>query len=308
MNVLVTGGAGFIGSHVVETLIEAGHRVIVVDDLSHGRRENLHPDAIFYEMDIRSPALRAIFKREQPEVVSHHAAQIDVGRSVQDPVFDAETNVLGTLNVLECCRAARTRKIIFISSAAVYGEPQHLPCAEDHPIHPLSPYGASKYTMEVYLRTYRSTYGLETTVLRYGNVYGPRQDPHGEAGVVAIFTNRMLAGETPTINGSGAQARDFVYVEDCARGNLLALTRGDGDVVNLSSGRGISINRLTETLKPLTHYEGTVRYGPEKPGEIFKITLDPARAADALGWQPTVSLEEGLAHTVAFFRDRQDTH
>jgi UDP-glucose 4-epimerase len=306
MNVLVTGGAGFIGSHVVEALIEAGHRVVVVDDLSHGRRENLHPDAVFYEMDIRSPALRAIFEREQPEVVSHHAAQIDVGRSVQDPIFDAETNVLGTLNVLECCRAARTRKIIFISSAAVYGEPQQLPCAEDHPIHPLSPYGASKYTIEVYLRTYRSTYGLETTVLRYGNVYGPRQDPHGEAGVVAIFTQRMLAGGTPTINGSGEQERDFVYVEDCARGNLLALTRGDGDVVNLSTGRGISINRLTETLKALTHYEGTAHYGPEKPGEIFKITLDPARAAEALGWQPTVSLEEGLAHTVAFFRQASD--
>jgi UDP-glucose 4-epimerase len=306
MNVLVTGGAGFIGSHVVETLIEAGHRVVVVDDLSHGRRENLHPDAVFYEMDIRSPALRAIFEREQPEVVSHHAAQIDVGRSVQDPIFDAETNVLGTLNVLECCRAAQTRKIIFISSAAVYGEPQQLPCAEDHPIHPLSPYGASKYTIEVYLRTYRSTYGLETTVLRYGNVYGPRQDPHGEAGVVAIFTQRMLAGETPTINGSGEQERDFVYVEDCARGNLRALTRGDGDVVNLSTGRGISINRLTETLKALTHYAGTAHYGPEKPGEIFKITLDPARAAEALGWQPTVSLEEGLAHTVAFFRQASD--
>ncbi len=304
MNILVTGGAGFIGSHVVETLIEAGHRVVVVDDLSHGRRENLHPDAVFYEMDIRSPALRAIFKREQPEVVSHHAAQIDVGRSVQDPVFDAETNVLGTLNVLECCRAARTRKIIFISSAAVYGEPQHLPCSEAHPIHPLSPYGASKYAIEVYLRTYRSTYELETTVLRYGNVYGPRQDPHGEAGVVAIFTNLMLAGETPTINGSGDQERDFVFVGDCAQANRLALTEGSGGIFNISTGRGTSINRLYETLRPLTGYEGEPRYGPEKPGEIFKMTMDAGRAAETLGWRPHVTLEEGLSRTVAYFRDR----
>ena len=305
MDVLVTGGAGFIGSHVVDRLIQEGNRVIVVDDLSHGRRENLHPDAVFYQVDIRSPELHTIFERERPEVVSHHAAQIDVGRSVQDPVFDAETNVLGTLNVLECCRAHGTRKIIFISSAAIYGEPQRHPCSETHPIHPLSPYGASKYAIEVYLRTYRSTYELETTVLRYGNVYGPRQDPHGEAGVVAIFTNRMLTGKTPTINGSGEQERDFVYVGDCARANQLALTQGSGNVFNISTGEGISINDLFRTLRTLTPYEGPPTYGPEKPGEIFKITLDPTRAAEGLGWQPRVRLEEGLAQTVAFFQERQ---
>jgi UDP-glucose 4-epimerase len=302
MDVLVTGGAGFIGSHVVETLIQEGHRVIVVDNLSHGHRENLHPDAVFYQVDIRSPELQTVFARERPEVVSHHAAQIDVGRSVQDPTYDAETNVLGTLNVLECCRSTGTRKVIFISSAAVYGEPRRLPCDETHPIHPLSPYGASKYAIEVYLRTYRSTYGLETTILRYGNVYGPRQDPHGEAGVVAIFTNLMLAGDAPRINGTGEQERDFVYVGDCARANHLALTRGSGGVFNISTGRGITINQLYETLRDLTPYEGAAQHGPEKPGEIFKITLDANRAAGTLGWQPSVPLEEGLAHTVAFFR------
>jgi UDP-glucose 4-epimerase len=307
MDILVTGGAGFIGSHVVDTLIQEGHRVIVVDDLSHGHRENLHPDVVFYQVDIRSQELQTVFERERPEVVSHHAAQIDVGQSVRDPIYDAETNVLGTLNVLECCRANGTRKVIFISSAAVYGEPRHLPCDEGHPIHPLSPYGASKYAIEVYLRTYRSTYDLDTTVLRYGNVYGPRQDPHGEAGVVAIFANRMLAGKAPRINGTGEQARDFVYVGDCARANRLALTRGAGGVFNISTGRGVTINQLYETLKDLTPYEGSAQYGPEKPGEIFKITLDASRAAETLGWKPSVGLEDGLAQTVAYFRDRQES-
>jgi UDP-glucose 4-epimerase len=303
VRILVTGGAGFIGSHVVDSFIGAGHDVIVVDDLSTGRRSNLKGRATFYQMDVRSPELEELFQRERPDVVSHHAAQVDVRRSVADPLFDADVNVLGSLNLLECCRAHGVGKVIYSSSGgAVYGEPAYLPCDEDHPIQPLAPYGASKYIVERYLYLYREVHGLDYTVLRYGNVYGPRQDPHGEAGVVAIFAGRMLRGATPVVNGSGEQERDFVYVEDCARANLLALERGSGGVFNLGSGVGTSINRVCDLLKAIIGYEGDAVHGPAKPGETFRIFLDAARARDELGWEPTVGLEEGLRRTVAYFR------
>jgi UDP-glucose 4-epimerase len=303
MKALVTGGAGFIGSHVVDAFLEAGHHVAVVDDLSTGRRANLNPAVAFYEIDVRSPALRDVFEQERPDVVSHHAAQVDVRRSVADPVFDAEVNVLGSLNLLDCCREVGVDKVIYISSGgAVYGEPVYLPCDEDHPIQPLCPYGASKYVVEQYLYMYRELHGLDYTVLRYGNVYGPRQDPYGEAGVVAIFAGQMVRGETPTINGSGEQERDFVYVGDCARANLLALERGSGRAYNLGSGEGTSINRIFQLLKEATGYQGGVVHGPAKPGETFRIYLDATRAREELGWQPEVPLRDGLARTAVHFR------
>ncbi|MDO8690820.1 MAG: NAD-dependent epimerase/dehydratase family protein, partial [Dehalococcoidia bacterium] len=215
MKVLVTGGAGFIGSHVVDGLIAQGHRVVVVDNLSTGSRDNLNPQAFFYEVDIRSPQLVEVFAQERPDLVDHHAAQMSVNRSVQNPREDAEINVLGSLNVIECCRNFGVKKVVYISTGgAMYGEPQYLPCDEAHPINPLSPYGVTKHNAEHYLFTYRHLYGLNYTVLRYPNVYGPRQDPLGEAGVVAIFTGKMLEGQQAVINGSGEQERDFVYVAD----------------------------------------------------------------------------------------------
>ena len=309
MRILVTGGAGFIGSHVVDAFIAAGHHVAVADSLITGKRENLNPKATFYEVDIRDAGLLAeVFDREQPEVVDHHAAQVNLRTSVDNPVYDAEVNVLGALNVLEQARLHGTRKIIFISSAAVYGEPAYLPCDENHPIRPRSPYGASKYAIEVYLNVYRATYGLETTVLRYANVYGPRQDPHGEAGVVAIFTDRLLEGgaadAAPVINGNGEQTRDFVYVGDCARANVLALDKGSASVYNVGTGEETSINSLATLLSELANYAGEIDHGPEKAGEVFRITSDCTRANQELGWTATVSLREGLARTVAHFRDK----
>jgi UDP-glucose 4-epimerase len=262
----------------------------------------LNPAATFYEIDVRDPGLCQVFAEERPDVVSHHAAQVDVRRSVADPVFDAEVNVLGSLNLLDSCRQVGVEKVIYISSGgAIYGEPVTLPCDEDHPIQPLCPYGASKYVVEQYLYMYRELYELDYTVLRYGNVYGPRQDPHGEAGVVAIFAGQMVRGETPTINGSGEQERDFVYVGDCARANLLALARGSCRAYNLGTGEGTSINRLFELLKAATDYEGEAVHGPAKAGETFRITLDATRARQELGWQPEVSLREGLERTAEHF-------
>ncbi len=304
MRILVTGGAGFIASHVVDLLIEAGHHVAVVDNLTTGRRANLNPAAIFYEVDIRAPELHAVFDQERPEVVSHHAAQMDVRRSMTEPLFDADNNILGSLNLLECARQSGTRKIIYISSGgAVYGEPEYLPCDEAHPVNPLCPYGASKYIVEKYCYLYRENYGLDYTVLRYPNVYGPRQNPEGEAGVVAIFANRMLRDEIPTINGTGEQERDFVYVGDCARANLLTLERGSGMIYNLASGVGTSINRIWELLREATGCHGEPVHGPAKVGETSRIYLTAARAELELGWRPTVDLAEGLQRTVISLRN-----
>ena len=307
MKILVTGGAGFIGSHVVDAMVEAGHEVVVVDDLSSGRPSNLNPAATFYELDIRSLQLHEVFEREKPEVVNHHAAQIDVRRSVADPHFDAEVNVLGSLKLLELAREFKVRKVIYISSGgAIYGEPDYLPCDEQHPVRPLAPYGASKYAGELYLHMYKEVHGLDYTVLRYANVYGPRQDPHGEAGVVAIFTGQMLAGQPVTINGSGDQVRDFIYVAECARANVQVLTQGSGRVYNLGSGVGTTINEIFANLNSVTHYDRQPVHGPPKPGETFKIYLDSRLAATELNWRPEVSLEAGLERTVEYFRQREN--
>ena len=304
MKILVTGGAGFIGSHVVDAMLANGHDVVVVDDLSTGRQQNLNPAARFYRMDIRDPGLAAVFEHERPEVVDHHAAQMDVRRSVAEPLFDADVNVRGTLNILELARTHGTRKIVYISTGgAVYGEPRYLPCDEDHPIDPICQYGVSKHVVEHYLYVYRHLYGLDYTVLRYPNVYGPRQNPHGEAGVVAIFTGRMLAGKPVTINGTGQQERDFVYVADCARANVLALNKGSGGIYNLGSNQGVSVNLLFSALANIMDYPSQPRMGPAKAGETFKIYLDGRRAQAGLDWSPTVSFEQGLQKTVSYFRD-----
>jgi UDP-glucose 4-epimerase len=304
--VLVTGGAGFIGSHVVDGLIAAGHQVWIVDNQSTGSRRNVNPAATFYEADIRSPELVEIFDAARPEIVDHHAAHAEVRESVDDPVYDADVNVLGSINLFQQCVRTGVRKVIFISSGgAVYGEPQALPCAEDHPIRPLSPYGASKAAVELYLFLYKQTYGLDYTVLRYANVYGPRQDMLAEEGrVMAIFSQLMLAGRQPTINGDGEQQRDFLHVADAVAANLLALERGSGQAYNLGVGRPTSVNQIFGLLKGLTGFAGEAAYGPAKPGEVYRIYLDSSKAGRELGWEPRVGLEEGLRDTVRYFREQ----
>ena len=307
MKILVTGGAGFIGSHVVDAYLGEGYQVVVVDNLSSGNRANVDPAATFYELDIRSPEFQEVLIRERPEVVNHHAAQIDVRRSVADPLYDASINVMGSIALLEGCRKAGVRKVIYSSSGgAMYGEPDYLPCDETHPVRPLSPYGATKHSVEHYLFMYRENFGLSYTVLRYPNVYGPRQDPLGEAGVIAIFTERMLRGEPVTINGSGEQERDFIYVEDCVSANLLALQGGDGREYNLGWGIGITVNQVFHSLKEIIGYPLDAIHGPAKTGETFRIYLDTARIRAELNWTPRVPLEEGLERTVRFFKGSND--
>ena len=304
MKILVTGGAGFIGSHVVDLLIKNGHEVVVVDDLSTGRRSNLNPAATFYQVDIRSPQLAEIFEEEKPQIVDHHAAQMDVRRSVEDPLFDADVNILGSIKLIELARKHNVERFIYISTGgAVYGEPEYLPCDEAHPINPICPYGASKHTVEHYLYMYQELYDLNYVVLRYPNVYGPRQDPHGEAGVVAIFTGQMLGGDPVVINGDGEQERDFVYVGDCARANLLALTTENSNTIfNLGYGKGTTINEIYTNLKNITGYKLSAKHGPEKVGETRRIFLEASKAEKKLDWKPTVGLESGLSETVEYFR------
>lgn len=308
MKILVTGGAGFIGSHVVDLFVSQGYEVVVVDNLSTGRVTNLNPAAKFYQTDIRSPEVAEIVARERPDFISHHAAQIDVRRSVADPLFDAEVNVLGSIRLIEAARQYGVQRFVYISTGgAVYGEPEYLPCDEAHPINPICPYGISKHTVEHYLFLAHYNYGLNYTVLRYPNVYGPRQDPHGEAGVVAIFCGRMLRQEPVTIYGDGLQERDFLYVGDCARANLLAVQQAQDGIYNLGTGRGANINELFDILREITHYPLRPGYGPAKVGETYKIYLQAAKAARDLGWQPTLSLSEGLSQTVAYFQTHELT-
>jgi UDP-glucose 4-epimerase len=303
MKVLVTGGAGFIGSHVVDLLLEAGHEVVVVDNFVTGRKRNLNPKAKFYQVDIRSPELEQVFEAERPEVVDHHAAQMDVRRSVADPIYDADINVLGGLRVLNAAVKYGVRKVIHISSGgAVYGEPVYLPCDEKHPVQPLCPYGATKYMLELYLYMYQQTYGLDYSIIRYPNVYGPRQDPAGEAGVVAIFTGQMLKNQPVTIYGSGEQVRDYVFVKDCARANLMLLENGSGSVYNLGFGIGTTVNQVFTELKAATGYPLEAQYAPARAGETFQIYLDASRAKQELGWEPVFPLREGLRQTVEYFR------
>ena len=304
MKVLVTGGAGFIGSHVVDTFLAAGHSVAVVDDLSTGKQSNLDARARFHLADIRdADALAKIFDAEQPEAISHQAAKANVRESMEKPVLYADVNVLGSLNLLEQARHRGIKRFIYASTGgAVYGEPQFLPVTEDHPINPLDPYGASKHHVEHYLNLYHQNFKLPYSILRYPNVYGPRQDPFGEAGVVAIFCRMMLRGEQPTINGSGKQERDFVYVGDIARANLLALEGEHDGIYNIGSGRGTDINTLFGKLSEIVLFAAEPKYGPAKLGEVFKIYIDASKASRDFGWEPKATFEEGLKETVEYFR------
>ncbi len=305
MKILVTGGAGFIGSHVTDRYIAAGHRVVVVDNLTTGKMANLNPQARFYRVDIRDPEMDKILADEKPEVVNHHAAQIDVRKSVQDPVFDANVNILGMLNLLEGTIRHGVGRFIFASSGgAMYGDqPEKAPSAdEDTPLRPVSPYGVAKATGEFYLHYYRMVHGLEYVALRYGNVYGPRQDPFGEAGVVAIFAQKLLRNGQPIINGDGLQTRDYVYVEDIAAANLLALQPQASGPFNIGTGLERDVNELFQGLLQITGRSAPEVHGPAKAGEQRRSVLNCARVQAKLGWEVRVPFEEGLRRTVDYFK------
>lgn len=304
MRILVTGGAGFIGSNVLDRFLALGHDVAALDNLSTGRAENLDPRVRFYEVDLNDrSAVDAALKDFRPEVVDHHAAQIDVRHSVEQPVLDATTNILGGIGVLEACVRNGVRKLIYASTGgALYGEGRQLPATEEHPAHPESPYGVSKFALEHYVYCFRLLHQLDATVLRYPNVYGPRQNPHGEAGVNAIFIGLMCDGKAPTIFGDGEQVRDYVYVDDVVSANELALIKGSGETVNLGWGKGVSVNDIVRHLKVILAFEGDAIYGPARAGEVQRIYLDATRAKEVLGWTPRVPFEEGLKRTVAWYQ------
>jgi UDP-glucose 4-epimerase len=306
MKVLLTGGAGFIGSHVADALLAAGHEVAIVDDLSSGALANIPSGARLYLMNIGAPELEKVFQIEKPDIVDHHAAQISVPVSARDPMRDARSNALGLLNVLECCRASKVRKVIFISSGgAIYGEAEVEKIPEDHPAVPMSPYAIHKQLGEAYLRFYNAAHGLAFTTLRYANVYGPRQNPEGEAGVVAIFVSKLLRGEVPVINAYAedpdGMSRDYVYVEDVARANILALDRAEGEAVNIATSRPVKTRELLAAISRIMGRELRFTRADARPGDLRRSCLDNARAARVLGWKPSHDLAAGLEKTVAFF-------
>lgn len=307
MRILVTGGAGFIASQVSDRFLELGHQVSIVDNLATGKRGNLPSSAAFYEVDVRDPTLDAVFAEVRPEVVCHHAAQLDVRRSVTDPIYDAQVNILGTLNLLECCRRHGTRKVIYAGTGgAMFGEADYLPVDETHPVMPISPYGVSKHTVEHYLYTYQVNAGLDFTVLRYPNVYGPRQDPHGEAGVIAIFALQLLSGVRPTIFGDGTKTRDYCYVADIVAANALALDAGGGGLYNLGRGIEVSDQEVFDTVRAAVGVDIEPEYARVRPGEVEHIALDASRARQELGWKWTVDLADGVARAVAFYREQRE--
>jgi UDP-glucose 4-epimerase len=312
MRVMVTGGAGFIGSTLCDRLLAEGHEVDVVDDLSSGSLANL-ADArskpsrrfMFHRLDIRSTGLVELITTRRPEVVLHLGAQMDVRVSVAKPLFDAEVNILGSLNVCQGALAAGARKVVFAGSGGtLYGEPQELPVREGHSQHPLSPYGVSKKAVGDYLHYYREIQGLDSTVLALANVYGPRQDPHGEAGVVAIFAGKLLARDRATVFGDGSQTRDFVFVDDVVDAFVRAMDKGSGLTINIGTGVETSVQRLYDTMARLADFAEPPKYGDARTGELDRSALDPGRAAAHLGWEPRTDLETGLGRTLAWFRDR----
>ncbi|MFI5351761.1 MAG: NAD-dependent epimerase/dehydratase family protein [Candidatus Binatales bacterium] len=305
MKILVTGGAGFIGSHTTDALVAAGHSVAVLDNLSAGKREQVNPAARFYQIDLReAERVREVVAKEKPEALFHLAAQMDVRRSVADPVYDAQVNLVGMLNLMEAARVNGLRRVVFSSTGgAIYGEQEAYPCDEDHPTRPVSPYGVAKLATERYLFFYKVQYGIDYLAVRYANVYGPRQDPHGEAGVVAIFCGRILEGKPVTIFGTGEQTRDYVFVADVVQANLAALNAPVTGAVNIGTGLETSVNRLFKELAG-SSYELKPLYAPGRPGEQQRSVISPARAARELNWHPKVTLADGLSRTLAFFKDR----
>jgi len=310
VKILVTGGAGFIASHLVDRLIAEGHRVVVVDNLSAGRRENVNPKALFYEVDICDAAsLEEVFRKETPEVVDHHAAHVNVRKSVEMPAYDANINILGSLNLCELSKKYRVKKFVYISTGgAVYGEPKVLPVNETCPIEPLSQYGVSKHTVEHYLSIFYKLYGLNFTILRYPNVYGPRQSPHGEAGVVAIFSELILQNIRPTIFGDGSKTRDYLYVDDIINANTIVLNNlGIGEIYNLGWGREISDLEVFHTVRRALSSDIEPIFSKKRPGEIDHISLDSSKATKELKWKPEVSFEEGIKRAVQYYKNLRKT-
>lgn len=304
MKILVTGGAGFIGSNVVDAYIEAGHEVAILDNLSTGKKENLNSKAKFFEADLRDKNLSSVIAEFSPDIINHHAAQIDVRKSVTDPVYNAEVNDIGALNLLEAAVSNNVKKFVFASTGgAIYGEVEKKGGADEkHPQEPISPYAITKRTTELYLHAYHVNRGLKYTVLRYGNVYGPRQDPLGEAGVIAIFCGRMLEGKECTIYGDGKQLRDYVYVGDVAQANLLALDKGDNQIFNIGTGKGTSVNDLYLTLKELLKFGKDAKYAPARAGELFRSVLSAKKIKRELGWKAKNSIKKGLKQTLKWYK------
>jgi len=305
LKVLITGGAGFIGSNVADGLLEKSYEVIIIDDLSNGKKENIPEQAKFYKCDIRDKKIHSILKSEKPDIVIHNAAQLSVRISVENPLMDADINIIGGLNVINACNAYNVKKIIFASSGGtVYGEQKYFPADEKHPTNPISPYGVAKLATENYLYYFYKTYGLKYISLRYGNIYGPRQDPYGEAGVVAIFSSKILKGKNPTINGDGLQTRDYVYVGDAVSANLKAIESNFVGPLNIGTAKETNVVELFKILKEVSGKDDIEEvHGPPKEGEQRRCQLSYELAKKVLGWQPEVSIEEGLKLTYNWFKN-----
>lgn len=302
MKILVTGGAGFIASQVADALIDEGHRVFIVDDLSTGFEKNINAKATFIKANICDLDLSRLFEKEKFDLINHHAAQMDVRRSVGDPIFDANINILGTINLLKNTVNTGVKKFMFASTGgAVYGEQKYFPADEEHPSNPLSPYGISKLAVEKYLYFYKTQYDLNYTILRYANIYGPRQNPFGEAGVVAIFSSKLLKGEQPVINGTGKQTRDYVFVGDVVKANLLTLNDNESEIYNIGTGTETDVNQLFALLNKITGKQKEEKHGPAAPGEQMRSVITSDKIFKKFNWRPSTSLEEGLKKTVEYF-------
>ena len=302
MKIVVTGGAGFIASHIVDAYLHQGHEVHVIDDFSTGRRLNLNPTALLHEFNVADAGAAKVIEKIKPDVLNHHAAQMDVRHSVEDPLFDARVNILGFLNLLEACKKAGTDRVIFASSGgAIYGDEEPIPADEDHPKKPMSPYGVSKMTGELYLAYYSMAFGMRYVALRYANVYGPRQSTKGEAGVVAIFISQLLAGKPPTINGDGKQTRDYVFVGDVVRANVAALETRHVGGINIGTGRETDVVTLWRMLQQRAHSKVEAVHGPAKAGEQMRSSLENSLALRVLNWRPERGLEEGLTQTIEYY-------
>lgn len=304
MRILITGGAGFIASGIVDAMLDAGHSVAIIDDLSTGRHANLNPGARLYECSVTDlDAVKQVFERERPQIVNHHAAQIDVRRSMEDPAADAAINVVGSVNLLSLAVRYTVARFIFASTSAVYSEPAYLPMDESHPVGPRSAYGASKYSAENFVIFFADVHGLRYKIFRYGNVYGPRQDPKGESGVVAIFAGQLLDGTQPTIFGDGKKTRDYVFVQDIVNANLMAIgEQGDNETYNLSRGIAVSDIEIFDAVRAATGVRTEPQYAARRPGEADSVCLDISKAQRLLGWAPNVPLDEGIAQAVAYHR------
>ena len=307
MKILVTGGAGFIASQIADAFIADGHKVFILDNLSTGFETNINPKAVFIKADIGDKSLSSLFEKEKFDVVNHHAAQMDVRRSVADPAFDATTNILGTINLLQNCVRTGVKKFMFASTGgAVYGEQNYFPADEKHPTAPLSPYGISKLAVEKYLFFYHTQYNLNYTILRYANIYGPRQNPFGEAGVIAIFSTKLLRGDQPVINGSGLQTRDYVFVGDVVKASLTTLNDEASDIYNIGTGIETDVNELFHIINNIAGKGMVEKHGPPAAGEQMRSVITSDKIFNKFNWCPTTKLEVGLKHTVNFFKERME--